>query len=294
MDLSDFDLTDAIDIEILMQRDIHFGGSFPVMIDYYQKGGKGVQEEYSLKRIEELAIFERSMEQNLASLVLGEVEAELVARSSQAYKGLRGLLEQNDKMLKFQKLIAKLILSEDEEAEDEIQAIVSEGHKIVPELIALLKSDDFYSSFFPGYGKSPYLAAKCLGLIGDKRAIITLFEHLREGDFFDEEVTVNALKAIGDPAKEFLLKVVQKKPINEDNERAALALAEYHDEEVAKTALMLLQDPDFQRDMILCSYLILACRGVKGTPMEKTFRKLSEELKQFKYDFKVVLFDLDN
>ncbi len=297
MDTTDFDLRDAIDIDILMQRDAHFGGSFPLMIEYYQRGGKGIQEEFSLKRIEELAIFERSLEQNLSLLVLGDEERATVKKSLEEYRNLRLLLQKKDAISRYPQLIANLILAETEEAEEEILAITKEGHKIVPELMALLKNDEYYSPLFPGYGKAPYLAAKSLGLIGDKRAIITLFEHLREGDFFDEEILIKALKAIGSSSKEFLLKVVQKKPINEDNERAALVLAEYSfDESVAKIAFSLIQDPDFQKDTLLCGYLILACRGLKGTPLEKSFRELANNpsFKEFKNDFKVVLFDMNS
>ncbi len=34
-------LYDSDDIEVLMHRHAHFGGSFGIMLDYYEKGGKG-------------------------------------------------------------------------------------------------------------------------------------------------------------------------------------------------------------------------------------------------------------
>ena len=74
----------------------------------------------------------------------------------------------------------------------------------MPALIDLLRNEDFYDPLFPGYGEAPVLAAKCLGLIGDKRAIISLFEAIGEGDFFNEDIILDALHVIGNPARDFL------------------------------------------------------------------------------------------
>ena len=56
-----FPLVDALDHEILMHRDAHFGGLFSVMIDYYQTEGKGVQPQFSLQRIEKLQQLEKEL-----------------------------------------------------------------------------------------------------------------------------------------------------------------------------------------------------------------------------------------
>ena len=59
-------------------------------------------------------------------------------------------------------------------------------------------------------GKLPLLAARCLGLIRDERAIRPLFGALGREDFFMEEAIFDALALIGDKAKEFLLNALNK------------------------------------------------------------------------------------
>ena len=41
---SSFPLTDELDHAILMHKDVHFGGNFSLMIEYYKEEGKGVIE----------------------------------------------------------------------------------------------------------------------------------------------------------------------------------------------------------------------------------------------------------
>ncbi|MES2122812.1 MAG: hypothetical protein V4492_08575, partial [Chlamydiota bacterium] len=65
-------MTDAVDHDILMHRDAHFGGSFALMLEYYQKEGKGAHPEFGTSRIEELMRLEDECGENLAELVLGD------------------------------------------------------------------------------------------------------------------------------------------------------------------------------------------------------------------------------
>ena len=270
-------LADAIDHEILMHREAHFGGQFPIMLEYYQQEGKGIQPEFNLERIEKLALLEKALQTNLAALYLAGREAERVADAKQAYQNLREIYELNNLKNPVPRLIADLILSEDEEAEEEVAALVAEKDRAVPALINLLRSEEFYDPLFPGYGLSPALAVKCLGQIGDKRAIIALFEAFGQGDFFADDAIVKALKEIGEPAKEFLLRVVKGHPVNEDNERAAIALIGFKDDpEVAKTCFDLLQRADVQKDPCLPTYLVLACSGLYGMPEQKSFMELAQ------------------
>ena len=51
-----------------------------------------------------------------------------------------------------------------------------------------------------------------------KKCILSVLGH---GDFIADDQIVMVLKAIGKPAKEFLLHVVKGRPLNEDNEKAA-------------------------------------------------------------------------
>ena len=297
MDSEDFPITDAIDIAILMHREAHFGGKFEFMIDYYEKGGKGVMPDFDLERIRQLALWERDIKQNLAALYLSGADAEKVAESRKAYRDMRALYEVKKASSPFPLLIADLILSEDEEPRAEIEAIIAQKSAIVPFLIDLLRSPDFHDPLFPGYGQAPHLAVKCLGEIGDKRAIISLFEEIGEGDFFDEDAILTALKVIGAPAKEFLLRVVKSKPLNIDNEKAAIALVTFRDDpEVAEECFKLLLDPIVRKDQALSTYLILACEGLTKPDLQKQFAALSEDQtidRTLREDIKVVAKSFD-
>lgn len=288
-----FPLIDAIDHEILMHRDVHFGGKFPIMLEYYRQQGKGIQPDFSIERIERLAMLETQMQQNLAALTLAGNEAEKVAEAKSAYKRLRDIYEVKKAANKIPQLIADLILSEEEEPQAEINAIVSEKDKIVPALIDLLKTEEFHDPLFPGYGEAPALAVKCLGLIGDKRAIISLFEDLGHGDFFADDQVVEALKAIGEPAKTFLLRVLAGRPLNEDNEKAAIALIAFReDPQVASTCFDLLQQPDVQKDPCLSTYLVLTCEGLEIGSKREAFIEMTRQdrlPKQLREDMKAII-----
>ncbi len=176
------------------------------------------------------------------------------------------------------RLIADLILSEEELPQEEIDAIVAQKGVIVPYLIDLLRSEDFYNPLFPGYGQAPTLAAYCLGKIGDKRAMFSLFEAIGEANFFSEDYVLDALKQIGAPAKEFLLKVMQSEPINFDNERAAIALVRFKDDpEVAKCSFKMLLKPIVWKDPALAVHLILACEGLQDPLEQQQFTALAAD-----------------
>ncbi len=271
-----FPLADALEHDILMHRDAHFGGLFSIMLDYYAQEKKGVQPEFSLERIEKLAELEKQLKQNLSVLFLTAVEMQKVADARDAYRVLKSIYGVENAKTRHPRLIADLILAEDEEAGAEVKAIVEEKGAIVPALIDLLRNEKFHDPLFPGYGLAPSLAVKCLGLIGDKRAIISLFEAIGEGDFFADEIILEALKEIGQPAKEFLLRVAAGRPLNEDNEKAAIALLAFKDdEEVAEACFDLLKQPDLQKDLCLSTYLILACENLKKADKREEFKQLA-------------------
>lgn len=277
-DLGNFEeypLIDAIDHEILMHREAHFGGLFSLMLDYYKKEGKGANPDFTIERIEQLAALEKQMNQNLAVVFLAGAEAEKISEVKQAYKKLRDIYEVKNPKNTHPRLIADLILSEEEEPLDEIAAIVAEKGTIVSLLVDLLRNEDFHDPLFPGYGLVPSLAAECLGQIGDKRAVFFLFEELGKGDFFEDERILRALKLVGEPAKEFLLRVVRSHPINEDNEKAAIGLGAFkEDQDVSIACFKLLEDSEILKDPCLPAYLVLACKGLKGTPYQESFVQL--------------------
>jgi hypothetical protein len=289
----EFPLFDAIDNEILMHRDAHFGGLFPQMIDYYLKEGKGAREEFPVERLHYLAEVERQMGENLAGVLLTGADAEKVASVKESYKKLRDLYDSNDQTQRYPILMADLILSEsDAEEEAAVAAIVKEQHAIVRFLMELMRTEDLYDPLYPGYGLAPALAVRCLGQIGDKRSIISLFEAIGQSDFFTDELVLSALHAIGQPAKEFLLKVVAGHPINEDNERAAMALVPFNeDPEVSEKCLLLLQEKAVRQDIPLATYLIMVCEGLKDPELRQRFLQLMEDPttpKMLHLDFKTI------
>lgn len=287
-----FPIADALDHEILMHRDAHFGGLFSTMLEYYANEGKGIQPEFTLDRIERLDVLEKQIKQNLAALFLDASEMQKVADVREAYRQLRSIYEIKNPKSMHPQLIADLILTEDEEAEAEVEAIVKEKGSIVKLLIDLLRNEQFHDPLFPGYGLAPSLVVKCLGQIGDKRAIISLFEAIGEGDFFDDDVILEALCEIGEPAKEFLMKVVEGLPINEDNEKAAIALLAFKDEKVAEKCLELLKQPTFQKDPCLSTYLILACESLQEPARREEFKQLAQATdlsRDQKQDMQVVM-----
>lgn len=268
---SEMPLSDSIDVNILMHRDAHFGGRFEEMIEYYEKEGKGMSPDFDLDRIYALHELEKNLKGNLAATILSGADAERVAESRDAYKKLRSLYEHPGKS-KYPILIADLILSEEEHPEKEILAIVAEKSAIVPALIDILRSEKSYDPLFPGYGLLPELVIKCLGLIGDKRAIIALYESIGESDFFNEDIVLEALHAIGKPAKDFLLKVLHGRPLNFDNERAAIALSQFkEDSEVAHACFTMLKEINIKQNPMLAEYLALACEGLKSPSDRKEF-----------------------
>lgn len=276
----DYSFTDAVDHAILMHREVHFGGKFDFMIEYYSTSGKGVQPEFELSRIEELALAEKNQKENLAPKMLSAADAEHIARAKDAYKKLRSLYEgkiASNPAFKNARLIADLVLSEDPEATVESKAIVAEKGAIVPALLDLVRSEEFYDPLFPGYGLAPVLAAKCLGLIGDKRAIIALFELIGTGDFFNEDIILEALQHIGQPAKDFLLHVLHGQPLNYDNERAAVALIQFKMEpEVANACFDVFKTLNLKQHLSLGTYLVLCCEGLTDQKRREDFIKASK------------------
>ena len=286
----DLTVIDILDHEILMHRDAHFGGKFDFMLDYYRRGGKGVYNEFEVSRIEELAIIEKDIDKDLAALVLLGVEAEEISRAKSVYSKLRELYEGKNHSTPCPRLIADMILSEEEDAIKETEAVIAEGSGIVSPLIDLLCADEFYSPLFPGYGLAPALAAQCLGKIGDEKAIIPLFEALSKVNFFIEDAVLTALENIGVPAKEFLLNAVKAMPISSDNERAAMALTYFKDDsEVSKVCFEMLKNIDIEKHPMLAMYLVLTCESLDDKKCRQEFIDMSTKvLEPLRHDMSMI------
>lgn len=286
-------VTNSQDVEIIMHREAHFGGNFDVMIDYYTKEGKGCSPFIDLERIIELAETEKKSGENLALTLLSGADAEKIQKIRDLYKDLRSIYETPNKENPIPELIADLILSEDRDNEKIINSFIPYQLSATPALIEVLRNLDFYDSLFPGYGYAPEIAAECLAKIGDRRAIIALFEAIGDGDFFHDEGILHALKAIGEPAKAFLLKVLKSRPLNEDNEKAAIALECFKgDDTVGQTALELLKAPDVLNDPIFATYLVYLCEGLPAEKYKEPLLEVSKTAKLSKdliRDIQVVL-----
>ncbi len=271
-------LTDEIDHLILMHRDAHFGGDFDVMLNYYESEDSiGVHPDFDPERIGYLAEVEKELGEDLAPLILTGVEAEKVGRARQAYAKLKEIYEIDIEPNSSPRLLADLILSEDEEPEKEIDAVVSKGTSILPELFAVLKADEFYDPLFPGYGYAPYLAIQCIGKIGDPSGIVPLFESLSKQTIFDELVAVDAMAEIGGSAKDFLLQILKSRPVTQDNSNAAFALTAFaNDPQVAIVCLQQLSDPDVQDKPLVRMYLINNCDALKTTPYREEFIQMAQ------------------
>ena len=106
-------------------------------------------------------------------------------------------------------------------------------------------------------------------------------------------MALSALHAIGDPAKNFLLKVLHGKPFNIDNEKAAIALISFkEDPGVAATCLQMLKDPEVRRQIPLATYLVLACEGLADEEKRKEFASLMEDPltpKSLQQDIKILV-----
>lgn len=244
-------LIDALDHTILQHRDVHFSGSFPAMISYYEEEGKGCHPEFFLERIYSLWEIEKQMGEPISGLCLTPHEQQEVVEAIGKYRALKELTENSDSAL-----LADLILSEEEFPSTAIEAIEKRGEKMVPLLLELLGSDTMRDPLSPGYGMAPQAAAQALGVLQSTAAIRPLFEALDKAGFELEESCLSALYRIGEPAKDFLLKVLSSRPITPDNEKAALALANFkEDPAVQQEALQQLSDPATANHSGLQSYL---------------------------------------
>lgn len=275
------------DNDILMHRDAHFGGRFDKMLEYYKQGKKGINPDFELERILYLYDIERDTGVNLSIDALDDEEKDKVEESLKRYETLKALSHKKNKNI--HALIADLILTDEEPPKKEIEAILALKGEAVKPLIDIIKDETYADPIYPGFGLIPSIATEILGLIGDKKAIIALFEEINEGDFFDDEVVFNALKRIGAPSRQFLLKVLHAKPITTDNEKAAQALHAFNEPEVSSASLNILKTLDLKKHEIFASYLILNCENLNSSEQIE-FKKLEDKIpKNLKADFHAII-----
>jgi hypothetical protein len=273
-----FSLREEEDIFILLHRQIHFGGKFSVMIEYYETEGVGMHPDISLKRLQELENLEQTLGQDLAELLLGEEHHDIIQDSLHVYDQLRNVYEQDSS--EQEKAIADLILSENDEAEEEINQLASFGEKAVPLLIELVKNEQFRNPLYPGYGLAPLNAIRCLGRIGSEKAIYPLFEILGSLDSLDEQEVMSVLRTLGEKSFSFLLNTLQSKPFTEDNERAAFALTHFAEKpEVAAAAASLLQLPETLKHPRFAQAHVLLTENLKENDLQQNVLAIAEDPK---------------
>ena len=270
-------LTDEADHEILMHRDVHFGGDFAVMLRYYEEDGLGVNPSFDIERIHYLAAVEKELGGNLAALMLTSSEAERVAQARAAYSKLKEIYQRKSSPI--ERLVADLLLCEEDDPQELIAEILEKGVEIVPSLLEIVQTADLYDALAPGYGLAPALAAHCLGDLQVEKAIIPLFEILGRETEFDEEVILDALGHIGTPARDFLIKRLKGRPITADTLYAAFALSGFpQDQVIATAAYEELLDPEVQRKPLLATYLVCHCDALQKTAHREHFVAMAKDL----------------
>jgi len=255
-------LLDAVDLDILMHKDAHFGGNFSIMIEYYEGDGIGSMPDFELDRIKELDQIEKALGSSLSEMLLPLPAKQIVERSKKNYQDLRSIYEKNE--ISIAKAVSDLILSEEEFPEEEINTLLSYKKECFAHMIHLLNSTDYYDPLFPGYGRAPILAAIILERLQDPLAIPHLFSALGQENFFTDDAIIHALVSFGEEAKSFLLKKLTGEPFTKDNLYAITALTTLEDDEdVAKVSLLLLERKEVQQNENFLRYLIFACSGLK-------------------------------
>ncbi|MDJ0652361.1 MAG: HEAT repeat domain-containing protein [Simkaniaceae bacterium] len=270
-------MIDTIDLAILMHRDVHFGGSFDVMLEYYTGQGVGKIPDFEIDAILRLKKREEEQKENLSDLYLPDGAKDQVKAAKKMYQDLRAIYL-DEKASPESILLSDLILSEKETPEKEIEALVAKGKDIVPTLIYLLSTHIFYEPLNPGYGRSPIFAAKCLAQIQDGRAIPALFEALWQDNVFTAEEIIKALAAFGSSSKAFLITRLKSEPFSKDNEYAAIALSGFiDDEEIARACLDVLEKEETLKKPLFASYLIFACSTLTEASEQDRFIALTKK-----------------
>lgn len=244
-EITDLPLLDEQDKEIFMHRDVHFSGSFSMMLEYYlREDAKGKQEDIDPERIQFLERLEHLCKKNLAPMLLSGSDAERVAKMRKLHETLQNVVK--NKPASAEGILASSILSE-----EKIEKIVENIPQMLldkPEiLLPLVSSEEFADSLSPGYGLAPLLAIELLGKAKYPGAIKELFLCIGRTEENTESAALSALTKIGDPAKQFGIKILKARPITIDSERAALLLIHFlPDTEIETLFLEQLKDQNVQ------------------------------------------------
>ncbi|MBI3212174.1 MAG: hypothetical protein HYZ47_05840 [Simkania negevensis] len=270
-------LLDAIDLEILMHREVHFGSNFHVMLQYYKEEGVGALQDFSLQEIKKLEKLEKDLGKDLAETYLPETAKEIVKEKQKLYQKLRDVYSEKTNA-PYAMLLSDLILSEEEFPKKEIESLIKEGKNAVSALIFLLSSNLFYDPLSPGYGRSPLFAAQILAKIQDGRAIAPLFEALGQESFFADDELIKALCSFGEKSKKFLLNILKQRPFSKDNEHAAIVLSFFpQDPEIEAECLTVLEQEETLRSPLFFTYLLSICTSLSKEADRKRLISISHK-----------------
>ncbi|MDF2578198.1 MAG: hypothetical protein K0S74_1682 [Chlamydiales bacterium] len=278
----DLPLIDELVKVILMHRNSHFGGLFTIMLDYYDREEKGCSEEFSFDEVAAIAQWEKEAGQDLAPMLLSEAELNRVQKAQEMYQQLRAIYEVKQEKNIHPRLIADLVLADNEEDEEQaIEAVVKAGTSIIPALIDILKTDEMYDPLFPGYGLAPALAAMCLGKLKDPQVVSILFELSDSENEYIVDAARDALIEVQEIAKPFLLQILQSRPYTRDNQKALNILLSFKDpQEIAPICLKLLEDSQIYSHSLLVQLLVLGCEFLTQ-PTDRQKLLLLSELSNF-------------
>lgn len=275
---SDFPLIDTPSIEILSQCAVHFGGNLSVMLDYYAKEGKGCFPDYSLEQIAALMEQVKEFEGPQFDELLPEDAKEAIKKHQKLYQDLREVYEAKQKH-PLARAIADLILTEEDDPQEEIQAVCSLGYPALEPLHDLLNSATFYDALAPGYGVAPALAARCLGEIKNETSLPILLAAVGHQSFSTDEAIIDAIRSFGDKARKFLHQSATRVPYNNLNLSAAMILSSLApDQETGAIALALLENVDLRSHETFLSYLVLTLEGLEDEGLRKKALSLSPQL----------------
>lgn len=271
-----FPLIDAIEMDIVMHRDAHFGANFYIMLDYYHQEGVGVMPDFAIEKIEALQKMEAELGKNIAEIYLPEAAKKRVLQAKELYQRLREVYRE-EPVNELSILLSDLILAEEEVPQKEMEALLSRGEEAVPLLIDLLQADSFYDPLFPGYGRSPIFAARTLGEMGDERALIPLFSALGQENFFTDEEMIKSICRFGSRAIDFLLVRLTQRPLSRENEYAAIVLNAFPEQEsIARASLSMLEKEETLKKESLASYLVFNCPGLQKPDEKQRFVSIAQ------------------
>ena len=233
-------ILDEEQTNLLIHCAIHFGNNLNIMLQYYKKQGPGCDNNFTIKNIQDLALFQKE-NPSFIEQTLHIEDLKLIKTHVKQYQQLQEVYDSAPDELS--KYICDLILTEDHEPTKEINTIIAANGDAKQRLLTILGLETFHSPLSPGYGLAPYNAAKALGQMKACEAIKPIFLLLQRADFEKQEILIQTLKNIGDPAKKFLISQLQFSPYTIENESAAICLCSFcPDTQILKAASNLLKE----------------------------------------------------